>query len=172
MASTYPIKCASAEYKAAPFYLIQKNKSEKRYVISFQDIEKIRTFLFAFIDRTFGEIEVKLRDYDNSDEPIDYDGIVPAENLKFAISAYPEVVFHDGGNEFMIRHSETGDYVAFDLHGLVFVYSNDDYSKQLKQLEIPYKKRERLIYEFNHWHVRPAKVRENLHELIQELGLN
>jgi hypothetical protein len=171
MSTNSPIKCASAEYTAKPFHLIQANETDRRYVISFQDVEKIRTFMFAFIDRASETVAVKLRDNDDADQPTDYDGDVAPQHLKNVINAFEETVFYDGYTDLMIRLPESGDYVVFDQHGLVFVYTHDDYSEVLQQLENPFNPNEQLIYEVSHWHIRPAKARENLHLLVAELDL-
>lgn len=65
MSTETPIKCASAEYTAKPFHLIQANETDRRYVISFQDVDKIKTFMFAFINQASGTVAVKLRDNDD-----------------------------------------------------------------------------------------------------------
>jgi len=171
MSSENPIKCASAEYTAKPFHLIQANETDRRYVISFQDIEKIKAFIFAFIDSASEKVAVKLRDNDDPDQPTDYDSDVKPQHLKNVINTFEETVFYDGYTDLMIRLHESGDYVVFDQHGLVFVYTHDDYSEVLQQLENPFNPNEQLIYEVSHWHIRPAKARENLVEFIRELGL-
>jgi hypothetical protein len=81
------------------------------------------------------------------------------------------VIFHDGYHDLMIRIPENGDYVTFDEHGLVFIYSRDNYSDLLKELKLEYKANEKLIYQFGHWHIRPLNGKEDLKNLVDELGL-
>jgi hypothetical protein len=79
--------------------------------------------------------------------------------------------FYDGFHDLMLRRPETGDYIAFEEHGLVFIYTGDDYSDTLEELGLIYKSNEKLIYQFDHWHYRPANGRHDLKNLIEELGL-
>ena len=171
MTTDKPIKCASRDFKSSPFYLIQSNGSDKRFVASFQDRSKIKEFLNLFIDQTLDELQIKIRDFDDRENPIDFDGQAAKANLKTTLDKYEEVVFHDGYHDLMLRRPETGDYIAFDEHGLIFIYTQDNYSDTLEELGLTYKANEKLIYQFDHWHYRPANGSENLKKLINELGL-
>lgn len=166
-----PIKCASKDFKTSPFYLIQSNGSDKRFVASFQDREKIKQFLTSFVDNTSEKLQIKIRDFDDRENPIDFSGQATKSKLKTVLDKYNEVVFHDGYHDLMLRRPETGDYIAFEEHGLVFIYTRDNYSDTLEKLGLTYKANEKLIYEFDHWHYRPANGRQDLKNLINELGL-
>jgi hypothetical protein len=171
MTTDKPIKCASKDYKTSPFYLIQSNGADKRFVVSFQDREKIKLFITTFIDSSDSDLQVKIRDFDDHENPIDFDGVVPQALLKSTLDKYEEVIFHDGCHDLMLRISKTGDYVAFDEHGLIFIYTKYNYSDILNKYDLTYKANEKLIYEFGHWHYRPATGSEDLNNLINELGL-
>lgn len=171
MKENKPIKCASKDFNTNQFYLIQSKGSDKRFVVSFQDGQKIKEFLTSFIDNCSKGIQIKIRDFDDHDNPKDFDGQTTKSKLKTTIDKYEEVIFHDGYHDLMIRRPETGDYIAFDEHGLVFIYTQDNYSEILEKLGLTYKANEKLIYEFNHWHYRPTNGREDLKNLINELKL-
>jgi hypothetical protein len=165
-----PIKCASRDFTKDPFYLVQKNGSEQRFVASFGNKEKIKLFLLEFI-KNENELQVKIRDLDNADSPVDHDGRVTKQKLTEALNRFEEVIFHDGYHDLMIRLPGSGDYLAFDEHGLIFIYSQGNYPDILKKFGLTYKGDEKLIYQFNHWHYRPAKAEEELASLIKELDL-
>ena len=171
MTTDKPIKCASKDFKTSPFYLIQSNGADKRFVVSFQDAEKIKLFLSSFVEGADTELQIKIRDFDDHENPIDFDGDVTETKFKTVLDKYEEVIFHDGYHDLMIRRPNTGDYVAFDEHGLVFIYTQENYSDKLNNLGLVYKAKEKLIYEFGHWHYRSASGREDLKNLISELGL-
>lgn len=166
-----PIKCASKDFKTSPFYLIQSNGANKRFVVSFQDGEKIKQFLTLFIDNTSDELQIKIRDFDDHENPIDFSGQTTKSKLKTTLNKYKEVVLHDGYHDLMLRRPETGDYIAFDEHGLVFIYTQDNYSDTLEKFGLTYRVNEKLIYQFDHWHYRPSNGRQDLKNLINELGL-
>src|SRR5690606_24717863 len=135
-------------------------------VVSFQNIEKIKSFLTNFIDNSDKDMQVKIRDFDDYENPIDFDGYVPKEKLKSALNKYEEVIFHDGYHELMIRRPTSGEYIAFDEHGLIFIYTKENYSNALNKYGLNYKADEKLIYEFDHWHYRPANGSEDLKKMI------
>lgn len=171
MTADKPIKCASKDFKTSPFYLIQSNGSDKRFVASFQDGLKIKQFLISFINQSLDDLQIKIRDFDDEENPVDYQGQVAKSKLKSTLDKYEEVVLHDGYHDLMLRRPETGDYIAFDAHGLVFIYSQYNYSDTLERLGLAYKANERLIYQFDHWHYRSGNGRQDLKNLINELGL-
>lgn len=171
MTTDKPIKCASKDFKVNPFYLIQTNGSDKRFVASFQDEIKLKLFFIEYIDSSDTELQVKIRDFSDHENPVDFDGEATKAKLKSALDKYEEVVFHDGYHDLMLRRPNTGDYVVFDEHGLVFIYTHDNYSDTLNRYGLTYKASEKLIYEFDHWHYRPAAGKEDLNKLIMELGL-
>lgn len=72
-------KCASKEAPKDPFYLIQSNGSDKRYVISLHDPEKIKLLLFNFI-RKSRYLDLKVRDMKSPENPTDYVGMLRRQN--------------------------------------------------------------------------------------------
>ena len=148
--STQPIKVASEEYTNGSFHLIQSNGPDKRYVVFLNDKVRIRMLLAGFINQSKKEIQVKVRDLDNPDKPIEYSGVLGKSRLHELITKHEDVIFHNGYHELMVRNSDSGDYVAFDEHGLLFIYTTQDYSEILKNLEAEYRQEEKLINEFNH----------------------
>ena len=153
------------------FYFIQSNGSDKRFVASFQDGQKIKQFLILFIDQTLDELQIKIRDFDDKENPIDFEGQATKSKLKTTLDKYEEVIIHDGYHDLMLRRTETGAYIAFDEHGLVFIYTKDNYSDTLERLGLTYKANEKLIYQFDHWHYRPANGLQDIKNLVNELGL-
>lgn len=171
MTNDKPIKCASYEFTKSPFYVIQSNGNDRRFIASFPDVQKIKQFLTLFIEQTLDEIQIKIADYDDANRPLEYEGQSSKSELQTTLEKYEDVVFHDGFHDLMLRRPETGDYIAFDDHGLVFIYTEDDYTNILEALGLIHKPDELLIYEYNHWHYRPPNGRKDLKDLINELGL-
>ncbi len=171
MEGNKPIKCAAKDFKTSPFYLIQSNGTDKRFVASFQNREKISRFLTLFINNSSDELQIKIRDFDDRENPIDFIGKATKSKLMTTLDNYNEVVLHDGYHDLMLRRPESGDYIVFDEHGLIFIYSKDNYSEILENFGLLYNAKEKLIYEFDHWHYRPANGRLELKEFISELNL-
>mgnify|MGYP001208517390 CR=1 FL=1 len=169
--SNQPIKAASKEFTNEPFHLIQSNGTDKRYVVSLRDKIRIRTLLAGFINQSENDVQIKIRDLDNPEKPIDYSGILNKSKLHELMTKHDDVIFHNGYHDLMLRNPKTGDYVAFDEHGLIFIYTNKDYSEILKNLEADYRADEKLIYELNHWHYCLSEGREKLAEMIKDFEL-
>lgn len=171
MTTDKPIKCASRDFTTTPFFLLETNGSDKCFVASFRSMVNIKEFLRSFIDQSNGDLQIKIRDYENSKQPTNFDGQADKALLQITLDTFETVIFYDGYHDFMIRRPETGDYVVFDEHGLLFIYTQDDYSDTLLHYGLVAKTSEKLIYEFAHWHYRPPGGREELKKLITTLRL-
>ena len=169
--SSRPIKSASRDFTKEPFHLVQENGNDKRYVVYLKDKIRIRTLLSGFINQANNEVQVKIRDLDNQEKPIDYSGSLNKSALHKIMTEYEEVIFHNGYHDLMIRNPNTSDYIVFDEHGLIFIYTDKDYGQILMNLEAHHGPNEKLIYEFDHWHYCLSNGREQLTEMIKKLGL-
>ena len=164
-------KCASKEAPKDPFYLIQSNGSDKRYVISLHDPEKIKLLLFNFI-RKSRYLDLKVRDMKSPENPTDYVGMLRRKKLLSILEKYDEFLFDNGNFEFMARISRTGEYIVFDDHGLLFIYSKKDYQSFIESIDIAYQEDQKLIYEFNHWHHGDEDHHEKLMNFVNALGMH
>lgn len=169
--SNQPIKAVSKEFTNKPFYLIQSNGTYKRFVVSLKDKVRIKTLLSGFINQSQNNVQIKLRDLDNPKKPIEYSGLLSKSKLHELMTIHEDVIFYNGYHDLMFRNPDSGDYLAFDEHGLIFIYTNQDYSGVLKNLEAEYKSDEKLIYEFNHWHYCLPEGQKKLADMIKDFKL-
>lgn len=169
--SNQPIKSASDKFTKDSFYLVQTEGNEKRYVVSLRDKVRIRTLLAGFINQSLKNVLVKIRNFEDQENPRDYSGSVEKSKMHKVMTKYEDVIFHNGFHDFMIMNPETEDYIVFDEHGLIFIYSDNDYMEVLKNLEAEKRQNEKLTYEFDHWHYCMPEGKEKLIELINELDL-
>jgi len=88
------------------------------------------------------------------------------------MTKHEAVIFHHGFHDLMIRKVDSGDYIVFDEHGLIFIYTDQDYTDVLSKLGAAYKPKQKLIYELNHWHYSLSEGSQSLAELIQDFELN
>jgi hypothetical protein len=181
-----PIKSASFAYKPAPFYTIQLNGKHKRYVAYFQETEKMKQFLLSFIEngsvqkpagivkrlflRPVKGLLIKITDFENSGKRRTYEGEVVIKTLKTALEKYSSLLFTDGFHDFMVWRS-TAEYMVIDDHGLIVVYTKEDYSTIFAAYGIDFKENASLIYNEDHWHIRAKNGAEDLKALINELNL-
>ena len=166
-----PIKTAANGYSKDPFYLIQTNGPEKRYVVSLRDKEKIKTIMTGFIEQMKNRVQIKIADLYVIDEPEEYYGELDKFRLFELMTEFEEVIFHHSHHDFMIHNPDSEDYIVFDEHGLLFIYTDEDYSHVLHQFKVEYRPKEKLIYEFSHWHVNLPNPEKRLNEMIEAFGL-
>ena len=171
MTTNRPIKSAAKDFKTDPFYLIQYNGPDKRIVASFQNKNNIKAFLRTFIENTKGEVNVKITDLKDYDDPQDFDGMVAKEKMNSSLNNYDDFLFHDGYHELTLMNPDNSDLIAFDEHGLIFIYADTDYTTILENFGLTLKPNEKLIYEFDHWHYRPADGQKVLAKIITDLKL-
>ena len=166
-----PIKAYSKENSKGSFYVIQSNGNDLRYVISLNDIIKVKALIYSFIDKSKKYIQIKIRDFTNKDKPKVFTGEIIKKRLLKIIIKHKEFIFHNGFHDLMLRNPETLDYIAFDEHGLIFIYTKKDYSEILEGFNIKFQPKSKLIYEFNHWHYSSTDSEQKLLKLVFDLGL-
>ena len=166
-----PIKATSKESNAEPFYRIESNGDTQRYVVSIRDIMSIKSLLTGFINESNDPVQVKIRDLENSGAPADYSASMEKAKLLQLMEKHEAVIFHHGFHDLMVRNPESGDCLAFDEHGLIYIYSEADYAAVLCSLNVEFKPFDKLIYEFDHWHYALPEGQRKLLDFIGELGL-
>lgn len=163
-------KCSSPDGPFEPFYLIQSDNKEQRYVVTLNEKTHVQTILTGFVNNS-RNFQLKIRDFDNYENPIDYYGVAKRKALHTVLEKFDDLLFSNGFFDLMIRNPKSGDYIVFDEHGLLFIYSKVDYSSVLRQIGAEYKPDDKLIYEYDHWHIKEANGSERLEELIKSLKL-
>ncbi len=166
-----PIKAASKDFYPQPFYLLQTNGDDQRYVVSLRDKTRIRTLIAGFINQAAVVAEVKVRVFDGDEDFVDYAGLVATSKLHELLTKHEEVVFHNGYHDLMVRQPGTEEILVFDEHGLIFLYTAQAYETTLINLQAEYRPDEQLIYEYDHWHYCIADGEEKLLQFIGDLGL-
>ena len=168
--NTLPIKAAAAGSAKKSFYLLETDDDFRRYVTSMISKTGIQKFLTGFIGGASDDVLVKIRDL-REENPFDYSGSVKKNELLKFLEKYKDFLFHDGYHDFMAMIPETNEYIVFDEHGLIFIYTEDDYSAVFDDFGIKYKPDERLIDEFDHWHCGIPGGQTKMFEMIKEMNL-
>lgn len=169
--NSLPIKCTSNNYRNEPFYLIQTNEDGKRYVVSLSDTFRIRILLSGFIDNIKNNCQLKIRSLDEDLNLIVYTGKQSRDRLHALITEFEDVIFHNGRHDLIIQNPDSGDYLTFDDHGLIYIDTDEDYSAVLNNLGAEHKPDEKLIYQGFHWHHSTEQLNEQLADFINAWGL-
>jgi len=165
------IKCASVNYKVEPFFIIQTNGIDQRYVASFQNIEKLKKFMLDFNEKSSNENQIRFHHLLDAEKPDIYTGLISKENFVEMLDKYNDMIIYYGFHDLMLRNSETGDYFAFDEHGLIYIYSVEDYKQILEEYGLEFKENQELNFESDHEHLSKVTDKQDLLSLIKEYKL-
>ncbi len=179
MKTVKPVKCISDRYESEPFYLIQyKYRNgidyrdlDTRYIAWFRNKATIKSFLKDFSNKTNKELQVRITDLANIDSPVSYEGFVAKSTLIDVLEEHAETIFHDGYHELMIKIAESGDYIVFDEHGLIYLYTLYNYRDILSDYKLKYKPDGKFIDQQEHGHYSPANRQSLIKLLINTLEL-
>jgi hypothetical protein len=171
MTTGQPIKCTSRHFKQSDFYLLEQNGSDRRFVASCVNSEKIELLIKSFVNECDKDIRVKICDLADQNNPVDIEGVVDKYLFISTFEKYFDLIFHDGYHEIELMNPQTMDLLAFDEHGLLYIYSDQNYSELLENLGLPFKPNESLITNFDHWHIRTATGQNDLKSFINAIGL-
>jgi len=174
-----PIKSVSPKITRDRIYFWEKSLEFTRLLIQNNNEDDIEERIIKFILDNSNPSDVLLKifkDYDDNEIIWDYYfGKCDNDILINTIKEYHDVIFHDGFIQFMIRNTETFEYICFDDHGILFYYdfSENIFNKIIEGLN-DYTKVEshkNFIIEEDHWHYRDKDAEENLNKFIKKLDL-
>lgn len=96
-------------------------------------------------------------------------GGILLSDLRSAVESDADLFFHDSGFQICLRIPDSGDYFAYDEHGIFWIYANDERFRKvieesgLSEGEAP------LICDSGHWHVRPKDAEHRLEHFTDTL---
>jgi hypothetical protein len=175
-----PIKSVSPKIKRDRIYILEKKSEFARLIIQNNSEDELEERIINFILSNSNPSDVLLKAFNGHDEEGEitwdyYFGKCDNNNLIITIKEYHNVIFHDGFNQFMIRNTETFEYICFDDHGILFYYdfSENIFNKIIKELNNYKKVRnyKEFIMGAGHWHYRYKDAEEDLNKFIKKLNL-
>jgi hypothetical protein len=122
------LKAWAREYEETPFFFEQKWKGGVRLIAWSEESDQIQKALYAIIESLPWDIEVllKVSAGDGPDgKPLwsRYHGNVNRSQLLEVIQANERYVFSDGSNQLCVKDPNSDRHLAFDEHGIFFLYS-------------------------------------------------
>jgi hypothetical protein len=122
------LKAWAAEYEEAPFFFEEKSQRGSRIVAWSEETKQTQEALFAVIDSLPWDVDILLKvcvGHDSKDQPLwsRYHGVVQRSRLVEAIEANEKYIFSDGMHQLCLKDPESDRYLAFDDHGIFFLYS-------------------------------------------------
>jgi hypothetical protein len=126
-----PLKAWAKEYEEAPFFFEQKSDHGSRLIAWSEEPDQTRRAFYAIIESLPWEVEVLLKisvDRSPDDKPLwsRYHGSFNRSHLIKIIQANEDYVFSNGMHQLCLKDPESDRYLAFDEHGIFFLYSPRD----------------------------------------------
>lgn len=169
-----PLKASHPDYNPAPFFFVERNsEGNVRLVAWTGEIDQLRTSFRRVIDGWEDTLDVLFKTEQNPEtgDWTRYYGRLSAPKFKDAIPTFDEIIFRDGGSVLCVKDARSGDYLALDQNGILFVYSNDPgFVPKFKELGFEMRKN-KLIDEKAHWNVHPKNAGAKRKLFVEHLGL-
>ncbi len=160
-------------YSEEPFFKTDKDYDQGRIIAWAGDVER-QAQLFWSLAEALGEridylLKVELDVNEKASQWRRIFGNILLSDLKVAIKSHDELFFHDSGFQICLRKPDSGEYFAYDEHGIFWIYSNDEcFIKILKESGLS-EREAQLICDSSHWHIRPNNAEYRLEQFIQTL---
>ena len=167
------LKAVVDGYNPSPFYFREKYENGHRYVAWSNNLIQLKKVFYGIVSEFPEDIEILLKiSFEDEPEKFDrYYGKINKADFLLIIKENELYVFSDGNHQLCVRNPVSGDYIALDDHDILFIYSDlNENIEILKNNEFEERK-EKLILEEGHWHVRPSNSEELSDRLIKKLNL-
>ena len=122
------LKAWAPEYNETPFFFEEKSDRGTRLVAWSEESQQTQQALYSIIESLPWDVDVLLKicvGNDANSKPLwsRYHGNISRSRLIEAIQANEKYVFSDGMHQLCAKDPESDRYLAFDDHGVFFLYS-------------------------------------------------
>jgi hypothetical protein len=160
-------------YSEEPFFKADKDYDQERIVAWAGGAEQQEQLFWSLTEVVGERIDYLFKkEIDQDTDGIVWrrvSGGILSSDLRSAVQTDADLFFHDSGFQICLRIPDSGDYFAYDEHGIFWIYSNDERFRQsleqagLSERDAP------LICDSGHWHVRPKDAEQRLERFIKTL---
>ena len=175
-------KAVSPDYAPEPFYLVETSESgETRLPCWSTDPASLMEIILEVLKTFPEEVEMLIKaktesdtaDSHESDEWIRFHGYSSNRAVQNALTRFHKFLVCDSTHQFMVRNTETGEYLCFDDYGILWIYSGDEkFKKLLVARGFKEKDDQPLIYEGPVWRFTAPNPKDQLKELADFLMLD
>jgi hypothetical protein len=166
------MKSARNDYKEKPFYYKEDFEGQRKTVAWDEATESQKKILYGIMDLMDERIEYLFKE--DTGEGDGYSrwsriiGGIYKTTLLELISSYEKWFFNDSIFQFCFKAPGQDEYVAYDEHGLFFIYGVSGCEEVLKRIGLKNSKRALIINE-PHWSVRPKDSECSLNKFKKQL---
>ena len=168
------MKSARNEYKEKPFYFTEIFEGSPRTIAWDESTENQKDIFFGLLSLLEERIDYLFKedtdDTNEKDRWIRISGGIYKSDLIDLITLHEKWFFNDSVFQFCFREPDGTDYVAYDEHGLFYIYGLPQSEDILKKYGLQYRNSE-LISDKAHWQVRPKDSEKDLETFKVQLKL-
>jgi len=122
------LKAWAGDYEETPFFFEEKSERGSRIIAWTDDPDQTQRTFYALMESLPWDVNVLLKicvSTDENDQPLwsRYHGLVDRSSLIKAVEINDEYVFSNGMHQLCVKDPDGNRYVAFDDHGIFFLYS-------------------------------------------------
>lgn len=174
---TYNAKAARDGYHPSPFFFSQKNTADGSLRwLAWSSVGELMERLTNDVLQRFSEdleVLLKIEKQDTSDGPAwsRFHGAAKRTEVCAAIESVRSLIYGDGYTQLCVRDSPTGNYIALDEYGILFIYWDDENIAHICR-EAGFEQRQHeLISARPHWRKRIPDAADLQRQLIDLLRL-
>lgn len=170
------LKAWAKEYDEAPFFFEESSVSGQRLVAWSEEPEQITRAFYSIIDLFPQTLDVLLKislGREPGGKPLwaRYQGVVAREHLLQVLKGNETYVFSDGMHQLCLKNPTTDHYLAFDDHGIFFLYSPSRDEVELFR-SLGFEERcAKPIYKIPHFQHTPPDSEKLEIKFVSDLGL-
>ena len=169
-------KAVVSGYAPSPFFYAQTSPSGAvRWVAWSGDVEQTRRLVYDVLKQfsPHAQVLLKVDKQDVPDGPVwtRYHGEAPLAKVVGAIRDNEPFVFQDGYTQLCVRDDDTGEYIALDEYGLLWIYADDDRFVEVCRRNGFEERPEHLISDGGHYRRSLADAAEQRDRFLRELDL-
>jgi hypothetical protein len=123
------LKAWAKEYEEAPFFFSEKSDQGARRLVAWtEESTQTQQAFYAIIEKLPWELDLLLKicvGHGQKEKPLwaRYHGLVNQSQLIHAIQENELYIFSDGMHQLCLKDPQSDRYLAFDDHGVFFLYS-------------------------------------------------
>lgn len=174
-------KAVSPDYNPGPFYFAETSETgEVRMPCWSPDPASLMEIMLEAL-KAFPEevgVLIKVRVETSSTQPeadkwVRFFGYCNKRAVQNALARFRKFIQCDSTHQFMVRNTDTGEYLAFDDYGILWIYSKDlKFIDILQERGFCEKKGQTLIYDGPSWRLTAPDSTGQLKQLVDFLMLH